>query len=131
MKGQISRYSWVEGKHYSGAYQIQGGMVTDANLGETSEIARARTDQLGDDAIHQGVPARGGIITINANKPALRPGLVYADGVRGVVEARSALAAGQPLDLYGKQKDFVSAPAIGAGAGIVYADVWQRGVFPF
>lgn len=130
MKGQISRYSWVEGKHYSGAYQIQGGMVTDADLGETSEIARARTDQLGDDAIDQGVPARGGIIAINASKPALKPGLVYADGVRGVVEARSALADGQPLDLYSKQKDFPSAPAIGAGAGIFYADIWQRAVFP-
>lgn len=130
MKGQISRYSWVEGKHYSGAYQIQGGMVTDADLGETSEIARARTDQLGDDAIHDGVPARGGIIAIAAGKPSLRAGLVYADGVRGSVEARAALTANVPLDLYAKQKDFLSPPPIGAGAGVIYADLWQRAVFP-
>ncbi|WP_020180065.1 DUF6519 domain-containing protein [Methylopila sp. M107] len=132
MKGQISRYSFTEEKHFSGVYQVQGGMVTDADLGETSEIARARVDNLGDDAIRDGVPAVGGAARLDAGAPVLQAGVVYADGVRGVVTvaAGAALDATKPLDLYAKQADFPTAPAFGTGEGVLYADIWSRAVFP-
>lgn len=133
MKGQVSRISQDRSKLYSAVFQTQGAMVTDADLGEASFIARARTDELGADAVGSGVPADGGIIALGADHRAtLREGLVYADGVRGTVKLRpgTSLTAGQPLDLYGKQLDLPAPPALPAGDLVFYADVWEQARFP-
>ncbi|MGB3336101.1 MAG: hypothetical protein WBA73_02875 [Devosia sp.] len=134
MKGQISRQSYSASKNYSGLYQVQGGMVTDADLGELSEIARIRTDQLGGDAVRSGVPASGGVVALGSVS-ALQPGVAYADGIRGVLTGNGyAPPAGAPFDpadplqFYAKQADFPMPPAV-AGAGVYYLDIWQRGVF--
>jgi hypothetical protein len=125
MKGNVSRLGFREDRHYSGVFQIQGGLVTDADLGEQAAIARNRTDLLGLDTAGSGVPETGGIIDLSG--PRLVPGIVFAEGVRGVVEATGATPGA--LSLYGKQKDFPKAPDLpGAGDFFLYADVWERTV---
>ena len=116
MKGQVSRISQDRTKRYSAVFQNQGAMVTDADLGEASFIARSRTDELGNEAVGGGAPADGGAVAVTFASPnylaALRPGLVYADGVRGTVRLRAGETLGtDAVDLYAKQEDFPQAPA--------------------
>jgi len=126
MKGNISRQGFRENKRYSAVLQIQGGMVTDADLGEEATIARHRADSLGHDTAGSGVPESGGILDI-AGGLKLVPGVVYAEGVRGVVEATGALNG--PLALYAKQAGFPHPPALpGSGEFFLYVDVWERTV---
>ena len=97
MKAQISRESHRPSKRYSGVYHIQGAMVTDADLDERSLITRERTDNLGDDTIRDGVPEIGGAVSLEDGKPALREGIVYADGVRGLLTATGEFKPDEPL----------------------------------
>lgn len=126
MKGNISRQSFREDRRYSAVLQVQGGMVTDADLGEEAIIARQRSDNLGRDALGNGVPETGGIVDL-AGAPKLVAGAVYAEGVRGVVEATGALDG--PLALYSSQAGFPHPPALPAsGEFFLYADIWERTV---
>ncbi|WP_111431105.1 DUF6519 domain-containing protein [Rhodobacteraceae bacterium DSL-40] len=127
MKGNISRMSYREDQHYSGVFQVQGGMVTDANICEEAIIARARADNLGRDTAASGVPAAGGTVDLGQGGPRLMPGTVYAEGVRGVTRATGPLNG--PLALYGAQEDFPAAPPLpGNGPFFLYADLWERTV---
>ena len=140
MKGQISRISHNPEKGYSGVFHIQGGMITDGDLNEAADISRAQNQHLGNDTIRDGVPAKGGIISDTFNgadgkpfQPYLRPGIVYADGVRGVVRAPEGkhFSANDPLALLVYQLDMpetVKPPE--KGEHLVYADIWQRTVHP-
>ncbi len=125
MKGNISRDSHRPEDRYSAVFQVQGGMVTDADLGEQARIARRRTDGLGRDAAGSGVPAEGGAVSLGGGGPQLVEGVVYAEGVRGETRATGALAG--PLSLLGRQVDLPLAPPMPAtGAFILYADLWER-----
>ena len=129
MKGNISRYSYRPDERYSGVYQVQGGMVTDADLGEQATIARRRTDALGHDSVGHGVPVEDGAVGLTANAggpiPFLREGVVYAEGVRGELRATGPVAGG--MDLYPLQVDFPMAPDLPAsGDHLVYVDIWER-----
>jgi hypothetical protein len=104
-------------------------MVTDADLDERSDIVKARTDALGHDALRDGVPATGGAVTISGTAVALGEGIVYADGVRGVVAAAPGASLSGPLVIFGQQADLPLGPALPAAAAIVYADIWERPVF--
>ncbi len=127
MKGNVSRLGFREDRHYSGVFQIQGGLVTDADLGEQAAIARSRTDLLGFDTAGSGVPVEGGVIDLSGPNPRLVPGTVFAEGVRGVVQKSGAIP--NLLSLYGAQKDFPNAPDLpGTGDFFLYADVWERTV---
>ncbi|MET0179939.1 MAG: DUF6519 domain-containing protein [Novosphingobium sp.] len=130
MKGNISRHSFRDDRPYSGVFQVQGGMVTDADLGEQAATARARSDALGAGTAGTGVPAGGGVVDLaQPGGPRLVPGTVFAEGVRGVVAATAETAS--PLALLGLQADFPVAPALPAsGDFFVYADVWERTVVP-
>jgi hypothetical protein len=131
MKALISRDSHRPDQRYSGVYHNQGAMITDADLDERSGITRDRTDNLGNDAIRDGVPAVGGAVKIAANGAvSLVPGVIYADGVRGLLVPSQPLVEGAPLDLFTKQADLPFGPALPGGARIVYADIWERPVFP-
>lgn len=133
MKSLISRESHRPEKRYSGVYHIQGGMVTDADLDERSRITQDRTDNLGDDTIKDGVPSAGGAVAIGAGDAlSLQEGVIYADGVRGVLEAMDGANLAQPLDLFSAQADFhfVSPSVPANGKHIIYADIWQRPVYP-
>lgn len=132
MKSLISRDSHRPRQRYSGVYHIQGAMITDADLDERSGITRDRTDNLGDDAIKDGVPATGGAVRIAADGAvSLRPGVIYADGVRGQLVASAPLTQGAPLDIFTKQADLPFGPGLpGQGEWVIYADIWERPVFP-
>ena len=129
MKGNFSRDNHRPEDRYSGVYQVQGGMVTDADLGEQAKIARSRTDNLGHDTAGSGVPEEGGVVSLSGGVPSLVEGVVYAGGVRGEVRAVRPLAA-NPLALYTAQLDFPLVPALPNGDLIVYADVWERTISP-
>jgi Family of unknown function (DUF6519) len=128
MKGQISRDSHRPDRRFSGVYHVQGAMVTDADLDECTDLAKDRTDALGNDAIRDGVPAIGGAVVISGSGVALGEGVVYADGVRGVLAAAGATSGG-PLGIFGQQADLPLGPALPAAPRIIYADVWERPVF--
>lgn len=127
MKGNVSRVGFREDRHYSGVFQIQGALVTDADLGEQASISRSRTDFLGLDTAGSGVPAANGVVDLTGASPKLRPGTVYAEGVRGLVRATKAVPSA--LSLYDAQEDFPKAPELPAnGDFFLYADVWERTV---
>jgi hypothetical protein len=129
MKGNFSRDNHRPENRYSGVYQVQGGMVTDADLGEQAKIACSRADNLGHDTTGSGVPEEGGVISLINGVAGLVEGVVYAEGVRGEVRADQTLAP-DPLALYSAQVDFPQAPVIPNGELIIYADVWERTVSP-
>ncbi len=140
MKGQISRISHTPDKDFSGLYHIQGGMITDADLSEQAAVARDRTDALGNEAIRDGVPAQGGVVRLQAkgnhpsieHVPFLRPGVVYADGLRGMVRTQEGAEWGEEkaLALIAVQDGLPDAPDVPAsGTHVVYADIWHRPVF--
>jgi hypothetical protein len=132
MKAQVSRESHRPRQRYSGVYHIQGAMVTDADLDEHSTIARERTDNLGDDGIKDGVPAVGGAVTMAEDGAvSLGAGVIYADGIRGVLQAADGEAPEGPLEIFSAQADLPLGPVLPAdGKSIVYADIWERPVFP-
>lgn len=131
MKAQISRESHRPSKRYSGVYHIQGAMVTDADLDERSVITRERTDNLGDDTVRDGVPEIGGAVTMEDGNLVLREGIIYADGVRGVLTGVEDFKPEKPLDLFNQQADLPEGPALPEDdLHIIYADIWERPVFP-
>ena len=142
MKGQISRHSNRPQEDFSALLHQQGRVITDADLNESALITQGAREDLGNDAIRDGAPEVGGCIAITTagvgetavHEPALNEGIVYADGVRGVVRSSDptfGLADG-PLALYDVQRDLPDAPPLpGDGEHLVYADVWHRPVFPF
>ncbi len=80
MKTEISRNSYQPDRHYSGVYQQQGRMLTDADWNEQVDIGKQRQDEVLRDAIGSGSPKDGGII---GSKNQLQWGTVYVDGIRG------------------------------------------------
>ncbi len=131
MKAQISRESHRPSLRYSGVYHNQGAMVTDADLDERSEIDRTRTNNLGNDTVRDGVPAVGGAVAIAANGAVtLREGVIYADGVRGVLTASQDASLNKPLAIMTQQADLPVPPGLPAGDLVIYADIWERPVFP-
>ncbi|MEM7505606.1 MAG: DUF6519 domain-containing protein [Pseudomonadota bacterium] len=126
MKGNISRQSHRPENRYSGVFQVQGGMVTDADLGEQAAIARMRVDALGHDAVCGGVPAKDGAVSIGeGDLPGLTEGTIYAEGVRGETVASDAFEGA--MGYYDVQVDFPLAPAVGeVEQQIVYVDIWER-----
>ncbi|HWL79631.1 MAG TPA: hypothetical protein VNR89_01640 [Roseomonas sp.] len=130
MKAQISRRSHRPEMRYSGAYAIQGGMVTDADLGEGADLAKAQVETLGGDTVRNGVPAEGGAVGIEGGLPVLREGRIYAGGLAGRLVAAPGAAPAGPLDLLTMQADLPLAPALPAGQElVVFADLWERPVF--
>ena len=128
MKGEISRYSHRPDQRYSGVFWQMGRMLTDADEIELREIIAGAVAGLGDDTVSSGAPAEGGVVEVSAAGAAvaLRPGIVYADGLRGEVQGSTGDPLGA-LDLYANQVDFPNAPAT-TGDVVYYVDVWERTV---
>ena len=86
MKAEISQLRFRPDKRYSGVYHEQGRMLTDADLGESVEIAKARLDNVVADIVGDGAPVLDGVVHIGGDDEIaeLRPGTIYADGIRGV-----------------------------------------------
>ena len=129
MKTQISRDSFLAAKRYSGVYQQQGRMITDADWNELSDLAKQRLQDALLNAIGSGAPrddSHAGLAlgwTMDSNKNLmLWPGVLYVDGIA----ARLAGTAGIPVP-YNSQPDFPKPPALPTNC-LLYADVWERPV---
>ncbi len=92
MKAQISRDSFDPDKLYSGVFQQQGRMLTDADWNEMVRILKHRMDRTVGAAVESGSPRYCGIIqgadaSYEAFKkaPQFRWGRVYVDGLYGEV----------------------------------------------
>lgn len=123
MKTQISRASDRPERRYSGVYQQQGRMITDADWNELVEILKRRLDDTLADVVGSGIPQGRPLRLAEAGgQPVIVPGEVYVDGLHGRVagDAPVALTA---------QVDFPGARPIPAGTDAwVYADLWERSV---
>src|SRR4029453_9175026 len=58
MKSQISRHSHDHSKRYSGVFQQQGRMITDADWNELQAIVKTRLDEALRDVVGGGGPSR-------------------------------------------------------------------------
>jgi DNA-binding beta-propeller fold protein YncE len=131
MKTQISRHSRNRDKRYSGVYQQQGRMLTDADWNELGDIIKERLDDALRDVIGSGSPRHRGMVHVTPGPGGdtieLCWGHVYVDGVPA--EVRPA-EPGDPAFDYTKQADFPQPPPL-PGPGIdytLYLDVWERAV---
>jgi hypothetical protein len=128
MKGSNSRFSHRPGERYSNLGQVQGGMVTDADLTEAGQLHQARGETLGTLAIRSGVPVRDGMVDLTGGAPALRAGLVMAEGKVGRFVPDRAPTS-NPLSAFTRQTDLPAGPALPEGGALVYVDLWERPVF--
>ncbi len=131
MKTQISRTSFDKKKHYSGVYQQQGRMITDADWNEQADISKERLDAALDKVVSSGVPQKGGIVDLTGASQKLKWGAVYGDGIQGYIRPDLSQYVGAPppeID-YLKQQDFPAPPALpGDGNYSLYVDIWERTV---
>lgn len=141
MKTEISRDSHQPEKHYSGVYQQQGRMLTDADWNELVDILKDRLDDALKDIVGSskgsigGTPHHRALKAIKASSGAplaIKSGYVYVDGVSAQAMPDPAKYTGSPppeIFEYDKQLDFPSPPALPtSGNYILYADVWERTV---
>ena len=132
MKSQISRHSFRRDKRYSGVYQQQGRMITDADWNELNDIVKLRLQEALKDVVASGATSKHGIVDVSSTLPKLKWGHVYVDGLRAVVQPDMSKYddASPPTALldYSKQHDFPAAPAFSTNDYVLYADVWERTV---
>lgn len=133
MKTQISKESHRPVKRYSGVYQQQGRMLTDADWGELMELVKLRLDDALRDVIDTGAPRERGVEISQGADGALQINgtHLYADGVKAIV-APAPKPDGSPGDMpfpYDGQADFPDAPPVPDTQAIcIYGDVWERPV---
>ena len=124
MKSQISRHSHDPAKRYSGVFQQQGRMITDADWNELQAIVKARLDEALRDVVGGGVPSRRPLsVRFTGATFEIVPGVLYAGG--------QPARLGNPGDAvftYATQPDFPSAPGAIAANDLIYVDAWERGV---
>jgi len=129
MKTEISRDSHQPKKRYSGVYQQQGRMLTDADWNELVDILKGRLNDALKDIIGCREGGIGGtprhralqvIKNLAADPLTIQPGHVYVDGVAAQVPGDTAIA-------YAMQPDFPTPPAL-INDCVLYADVWERTV---
>ncbi len=128
MKGSNSRFSHRPAERFSNLAQVQGGMVTDADLTEAGQIHQARDETLGVMALASGVPAEGGMVALTGGLPSIREGLVVAGGKAGRFTLTGAAATIKAA--VAAQTDLPSGPALTDDPVLLYADLWDRPVFP-
>ncbi len=123
MKTQLSQFPETLHRPYSGVYQQQGRMITDADWNATTQVSKDRLDRALADVIGKGTPEQGGIITGDEDAGfEIVWGDVYVDGVRAELTSRSGSVAFGLTD----QMDFPDAIAAPNGAHRLYLDVWER-----
>ena len=128
MKTEISRDSYQPAKRYSGVYQQQGRMLTDADWNELVEIMKGRLNEALKDVVGVEPGSRGGtpkwralqLIDDPADVFKIAPGIVYAQGLCAQMPGDSNL-------VFAAQPDFPSPPAP-SGNYVLYADLWERSV---
>ena len=129
MKGSISRFSYHPKARYSNVAQVQGGMVTDADLTEAGQLHQARDEALGAVTVHSGTPAADGAVLIDDGIPALVEGWIIAEGKQGALRGASGNPPANALSLFTDQADLPLGPEPGNGRALLYADLWERPIF--
>ena len=131
MKGSNSRQNFDAKTRFSNLFQVQGGMITDADLDEKALIAQARDEVITTGAIYNGVPDVDGMIIYGDDgKPLLQPGLVFAQGKAGRFALANPMSEGAKLEeIWDNQADFRDAPTLPDGPQLIYADLWERTIF--
>lgn len=128
MKTEISRESHQPGKNYSGVYQQQGRMLTDADWNEMVDILKHRLkdglkDVVGNRAGSQGGTPRHRPLRVKKESAAdplsIEAGRIYIDGMAAGIEKNS---------LYTGQLDFPAPPQPVPDDCTLYVDVWERTV---
>jgi len=128
MKTEISRDSLQLDKRYSGVYQQQGRMLTDADWNELVDILKQRLTSALEDVVGNKRGSIGGtprhralrIVSAAAGTFKIQPGFVYADGVA------AQLPGDGDLD-FDDQADFPTS-LNPSGSYRLYADIWERTV---
>lgn len=118
MKTQISKKSFNAAKRYSGVYQQQGRMLTDADWNTLVDLLKRQLTEALKDVVGNGSP-RGGALTITSDRK-IQPGDLYIDGLRAELPGTVPFPASQQPDLP------ESADLATSGPYLVYADVWER-----
>jgi hypothetical protein len=129
MKTEISRDSHRPEKRYSGVYQQQGRMLTDADWNELVEILKERLNDALKDVVGNKAGSMGGTPRHRALKVVdeapeifkIKPGHIYVDGVEAQIPGDTTI-------LYNAQSDFPSPPPTPTDDCVLYADVWERTV---
>lgn len=127
MKTEISRDSRQPEKRYSGVYQQQGRMLTDADWNELVDILKEQLNDALKDVVGNGSPLHRNVVNNDTGTPKLQWGYLYVDGVQALVRPDAT----SPTDFkYDNQEDFPSPPAlpVAAVSYYLYADVWERTV---
>ncbi len=125
MKTQISRNTFKSGQRYSGVYQQQGRMLTDADWNELMDVMKTRVDEAIRDAIGSGAPRDRGLAVLDSFR--LQPGHLYVEGIHAELPGTAALD-------FADQPDFSEAQTLPLSGGsapagyVLYADVWERAV---
>ncbi|MDQ6966342.1 MAG: DUF6519 domain-containing protein, partial [Mariprofundaceae bacterium] len=127
MKTEISRDSHEPEKKYSGVYQQQGRMLTDADWNELMDIVKGRLDETLVDVLGSGSPRHRNVVNNDVDPPVLQWGDVYAEGVHAEVRPVGNAVSESDFE-YDHQQSFPSAPALPASEYTLYADVWERTV---
>ncbi|MHC4308360.1 MAG: DUF6519 domain-containing protein [Planctomycetota bacterium] len=126
MKTEISRDSHQPKKRYSGVYQQQGRMLTDADWNELVEILKERLNESLKDVVGSneggigGTPRHRALKIVDDGAIKIHPGHVYVNGVAAQVLGDTDIA-------YDEQADFPSPPVLPSNYNL-YADVWERTV---
>ena len=129
MKTEISRDSYQPEKHYSGLYQQQGRILTDADWNELVDILKGRLNEALKDVVGNGSPLHRNIVNNSTTPAKLEWGVVYVDGIQAL--ARPDKDAVSPVDFeYEHQADFPQPSPLPTSPAnyVVYADVWERTV---
>ena len=130
MKTEISRDSHQPNKRYSGVYQQQGRMLSDADWNELVEILKQRLNESLKDIVGSkesslgGTPRHRALKIIDKDGIKIQPGHVYINGV-------AAEFPGDADTPYDEQPDFPAPPELFPGDYVLYADVWERTVTHF
>ncbi len=126
MKTQISRDSYQEEKQYSGIYQQQGRMLTDADWNEFVDIVNGRLNQLAQAVIGSGTPKDSGLkIATQGSDFKIQPGKISVNGV--AAELISPDVDNQPFS-FEKQLDLPGLGKLPSKSVHIYADIWDRSV---
>jgi len=127
MKTEISRDSYQPEKRYSGLYQQQGRVITDADWNELVDILKGRLNEALKDVVGNGSPLHRNIVNNDTTSPKLEWGAIYIDGIQALV--RPDKDAASPVDFeYERQEDFPQPPPVVPANHVLYADVWERTV---
>jgi len=125
MKTQISRDTFRQGQRYSGVYQQQGRMLTDADWNELAELIKDRLNETIHDAVGSGAPRDRGFSVLDHFR--LQPGYLYVDGIVARLIGEGAVS-------FHDQPDFSEAQELPLPGDLtpasyrLYADVWERPV---